>query len=92
MPSTCYVSWQSLGLLLHFLFAVSVDPMVQVYPLPAVVAGPSAPYAVITGGSSGIGREIANEVRYATETNNRVGRNSHTSRYSQCVANWIAWK
>lgn len=35
----------------------------QVYPLPAVVAGPSAPYAVITGGSSGIGREIANEVR-----------------------------
>lgn len=43
-------------------FAVSVDVMVQVYPLPAVVAGPSAPYAVITGGSSGIGREIANEV------------------------------
>lgn len=35
---------------------------IQVYPLPAVVAGPSAPYAVITGGSSGIGREIANEV------------------------------
>lgn len=32
------------------------------YPLQAVVAGPSAPYAVITGGSSGIGREIANEV------------------------------
>ncbi|CAM9139519.1 unnamed protein product [Ascophyllum nodosum] len=34
----------------------------QVYPLPAVVSGPSAPYAVITGGSSGIGREIANEL------------------------------
>ena len=35
------------------------------YPLPAVVAGPAAPYALITGGSSGIGREIANEVQYA---------------------------
>eukprot|EP00752_Nemacystus_decipiens_P002280 g2160.t2 len=34
----------------------------QVYPLPAVASGPSAPYAVITGGSSGIGREIANEL------------------------------
>ncbi|CAM9823883.1 unnamed protein product [Pylaiella littoralis] len=34
----------------------------QVYPLPSVSSGPSAPYAVITGGSSGIGREIANEL------------------------------
>lgn len=41
--------------------------MVQVYPLPAVVAGPSAPYALITGGSSGIGREIANEVHTLRE-------------------------
>ncbi len=38
------------------------DGALKVYPLPAVEAGPSAPYAVITGGSSGIGREIANEV------------------------------
>ena len=53
--------------------------MVQVYPLPAVVAGPSAPYAVITGGSSGIGREIANEVEYATETTDQCGRNRHTA-------------
>ncbi|CAM9354228.1 unnamed protein product [Ectocarpus fasciculatus] len=34
----------------------------QVYPLPAVASGPSAPYAIVTGGSSGIGREIANEL------------------------------
>ncbi|CAM9719584.1 unnamed protein product [Scytosiphon promiscuus] len=34
----------------------------QVYPLPSITCGPSAPYAVITGGSSGIGREIANEL------------------------------
>ncbi|CAM9212805.1 unnamed protein product, partial [Hapterophycus canaliculatus] len=34
----------------------------QVYPLPSLSSGPSAPYAVITGGSSGIGREIANEL------------------------------
>ncbi|CAB1104366.1 unnamed protein product [Ectocarpus sp. CCAP 1310/34] len=34
----------------------------QVYPLPTVASGPSAPYAIVTGGSSGIGREIANEL------------------------------
>ncbi|CAM9265044.1 unnamed protein product [Ectocarpus sp. 4 AP-2014] len=34
----------------------------QVYPLPTVASGPLAPYAIVTGGSSGIGREIANEL------------------------------
>lgn len=60
---------QSLIFLLCFF-----NVMVQVYPLPAVVAGPSAPYAVITGGSSGIGREIANEVQYAESATALVGK------------------
>lgn len=46
-------------------YAYVNDACTQVYPLPAVAAGPSAPYAIITGGSSGIGREIANEVNHA---------------------------
>ncbi|CAM9287234.1 unnamed protein product [Discosporangium mesarthrocarpum] len=34
----------------------------QVFPLPPVKQGPSAPYAVVTGATSGIGKEIALEL------------------------------
>lgn len=88
---SCYAVWHG----------IRVPGMEQVYPLPAVVAGPEAPYAVITGGSSGIGRAVADEVCFAAAcTATAAGRSmSKTTLLSHEIAvrsfpwseKWLLW-